>query len=69
MNDVRERMKAECLSELRFNASLWNNNAETSEPSLIDAVFDNDCPNDCSSAGTCIKGIQIHCNYLKLFRR
>ncbi|VDI05676.1 Hypothetical predicted protein [Mytilus galloprovincialis] len=56
LSDVIERMKSECLSELRFNASLWNNNTESSEPSLIDTVFDNACPNDCSFTGTCTKG-------------
>lgn len=49
-------MKSECISELRYNVSLWNNDTETSEPSLIDVVYDNDCPNDCSSAGNCKKG-------------
>lgn len=56
LSDVIDRMKSECISELRYNTSLWNNDTDSSEPSLIDTVYDNDCPNECSSAGNCTKG-------------
>lgn len=68
LDDVRERMKTKCISELRYNASLWVNTTETSESSLIDAVYDNDCPNDCSSSGTCTKGNHLFFKHYKKLR-
>lgn len=52
---MKGRLQTECVSELRFNASLWDNSTST-ESNIAEAIFSLDCPKDCSSAGKCIQG-------------
>lgn len=55
LDTVKERLQTECVSELRFNVSLWSTNT-SSDSNIAEMVFSHDCPNDCSSAGQCLNG-------------